>query len=175
MTLTPPWPGDHDRGVFPVLAVPWGEPPQGRPDTGRAVALARGQVRQPAELDRVMVNLDHDPGRLVGQVLDLVTDQAGLWALVKLGRTARELVKRGARAVSAETDRDSRLSGLALVTHGLPVFASARVFEPARGRPVASRFRRPEPVTVMDFGLPNIGRGGFALAPRKVRSFYADA
>lgn len=149
VTLEPPAEllADPARGLYVCLAVPWGEPADPAAEIPGHV-YHFGDVRQPADPHRVSVNLDHGAADVVGVGVQTVTDRAGLWCLVKLGRRAVALLERGASGVSAEVDEHGYLSGVALVTHGRPSFASARLFDdvvPLRFSGVASPSRRREP------------------------------
>ena len=68
---------EHE-GVYPVLAVPWGEAISSGQDETPCVSFARGEIHQPPPevLNRLPVTADHD-GPDVGAILATASDQAG--------------------------------------------------------------------------------------------------
>jgi hypothetical protein len=125
--LEPParLPVDPKRGVVQVLVLPFNEPcSEAHEHAGRV--FHQGDVRLPPDPDDVFLNVDHGD-KPAGVCVAVMSNRHGLWASVKLGHEARELVARGYTSVSGETDDEGRLSGIALAYRYPPAFASAKV------------------------------------------------
>lgn len=134
--MQPPAGLDHDpdRGIYAVLAVPWGEeiePPHR--DAGHV--FDRGEVHLPDLSEDPPVNMDHHADSVVGVIVGAATDDRGLWCSVKMGRRGRSLLLAGFRAVSPEIAEDGRLIGLALATVAPSGLPSARVLVPQSQAP----------------------------------------
>ncbi|MCI0633886.1 MAG: hypothetical protein L0206_08240 [Actinobacteria bacterium] len=139
-----------------ALVLPFGEDvDRSHPDAPRRYAF--GDVALPRR--PVPLRQDHD-GREVGLLYGFVAHRAtGIWARVKIGKTASSMLGRGAVALSAEID-DGVISGASLVTDGRPAFPSARLFDGPTGAVLDV------PEAPLRFGLsPVTGRLAFFRPP----------
>lgn len=143
---------DPEHGVFAGLVVPFGEDPD--PEHPHARTFGWADLRMPRK--PVPVNIDHGPEE-IGLASSWVKTREGIFASLKLGRTAHALIRRGNTALSVEAD-DGQIIGVALVTRAArPMFSSARIY--THGAVL-------DPPGALRFGLdPGTGRLAFGSAP----------
>jgi HK97 family phage major capsid protein len=110
---------DPQRGRHLVLAMPWGAQIDPRHAESGGHVLERGDVLVDRELaQQGFVNVDHRPGT-VGQIVDAVEDENGIWAVVDLTAEGEQVFAAGNGDVSAEIIQPGLrwyFAGLALIT-----------------------------------------------------------
>lgn len=110
---------DPQRGRHLVLAMPWGAQIDPRHAESGGHVLERGDVLVDRELaQQGFVNVDHRPGT-VGQIVDAVEDENGIWAVVDLTAEGEQVYAAGNGDVSAEIIQPGLrwyFAGLALIT-----------------------------------------------------------
>lgn len=122
---------DPQRRRHLVLAMPWGAQVDPRHKDSGGYVLQRGDVLVDRELARQgFVNVDHRPG-MVGQIVDALENEVGIWAVVDFTEEGEQLFAAGNVDVSAEIIQPNLrwyFSGLALISPDEePAIPGARV------------------------------------------------